>query len=180
VKVKIAAFALLALVLLTGIWGRQAWRDIHPHSDLRSYAFAGYSLEFPAQWPSPEQDKKYTVVRSAPDLKEGSLDQFKWTLSIADEGVETSPEKVSQAMRSGYSEAPPATQLVRLANGVDAITWTVWEPRGEVSQEHRGYVFKAPNGHVYSAWQPMARDWRTKYRYDFLFRSVLASMKFKS
>lgn len=82
-------------------------------------------------------------------------------------------------MRSGHTPPPPAPVDVLLAGGVAAKTWTSWDSRGELNQEQRRYVFKAPNGHVYSVLQPMPPGWRMKRRYDNLFRDIIESMKFK-
>lgn len=166
-------------LVFAGSFGWMAWVDAHPRYDVRLVQLDAYAVELPAHWPDPVKDDDVTAVRSAPNLQEGSPEQFRWTLSIFDEGTKASVDDVAASMRAGY-EPTPSLEEVHLANGVQAKTWTVWVPRGELNQEHRGYVFKAPNGHVYSALQPMPPDWRTRRRYDNVFRAVLGSMRFKS
>lgn len=169
----------LAAVVLAGAGvGLRVRRDIQPrYASARHELKAGCSVELPVGWPKPDEEDNLVDIKSVGDGREGSLDQFLWGIAIHDYGVNAQADKVLEEMRSGGA-APRASDVV-LANGVVAKTWTVWEPMGELSQEHRGYVFKAPNGHVYSVWQPMARDWRTKRRYDNIFRTILGSMKFK-
>lgn len=169
----------LAVVLASVPFGVGAWRDTHPSYTTTAHELkAGYSVELPAGWLKPYEETDLVDIKSSNDLREGSLDQFRWGIAIHDYGVHGEVEKVLEEMRSGYDTATRIKNIV-LANGVVAKTWTFWEPMGELNQEHRAYIFKAPNGHVYSGWQPMARDWRTKRRYDNIFREVLGSMKFK-
>jgi hypothetical protein len=168
-----------AAAVFGAVWGRQAWSDTHPDFEVRSVDLPSYTIELPAHWPDPRSPDTFVAVESAPDSREGSLDEFRWEFSILDEGAAEPPEAVAAKMFTEYP-TQPRIEEVRLANGVAAKTWTVWVPRGELAQKHRGYVFKAPNGHVYSVWQPLAYDWRTRRRYDNLFRAVLGSMRFKS
>ena len=170
-----------ALVALTSaVWGVLAWRDTHPRFAMATYELkAGYSIELPAGWPKPDEEMQVVTIENVADLRNGSLDRFRWTFGIHDAGVNEQVDRVIEELRSGCVR-PPRIRAVVLANGVAAKTFTCWEFMGELNQEHRAYAFKAPNGHVYSSWQPMARDWRTKRRYDNLFRAILGSMKFKS
>lgn len=170
---------LATVALASAIWGTRAWRDTHPHFPVAAYELkAGYSLELPVGWPKPDEEWGIVTIENAADLRNGSLDQFKWGFGIQDTGVNDQVDRVIEELRSGCVR-PPRIRDVVLANGVAAKTFTCWEFMGELNQEHRAYAFKAPNGHVYSSWQPMARDWRTKRRYENLFRAVIGSMKFK-
>lgn len=177
-KGKLLAIAAAVAALIGCIYCRHAWIDTHPHYELIPRSFDSYSIDLPAQWPDPEREGNFVGVHNVPDSQEGSLDQFRWALSIFDEGTGIAPEEFANKKRAGNSKTP-ALKKMRLVNGIDAMTWTVWVPRGELNQEHRGYVFIAPNGHLYYAWQPLASDWRTRRRYDNLFRAALGSMKFK-
>ena len=94
-------------------------------------------------------------------------------------GVDGRVEGILEEFRSGDDAAAPVQDVV-LANGIAAKTWTYVQPMVELSQENRVYVFKAPNGRVYSVLQPLSRDWRAKRRYDNILRAVLGSMKFKA
>jgi hypothetical protein len=173
------AGGLAAFALALAVWGIRTWQDTHPRYEITVHALkAGYSIELPASWPKPGGEAEFIVIENSPDSREGSFDQFRQRISIHDYGTNVDAEKVIQEMRSGYDTATRVSAAV-LANGIVAKTWTFWEPMGELNQEHRGYVFKAPNGRIYSVLEPMARDWRTKRRYDNLFRAVLGSMKFK-
>lgn len=167
-----------AVAMASFIWGIFAWKDTHPRYPTTAYALkAGYSLEIPIGWPRPDEQSKFVVVENTPDLRDGSLDRFGWNISIFDHGTEGNSEIVLKQLRSGCVK-PPRVEAVVFANGVSAKTFTCWMFMGEINQEHRGYVFTAPNGRIYTGWQPMARDWRTKKRYDNLFRAILGSMKF--
>lgn len=171
---------LTIIALAAVLWGMRAWLDTHPRFAVTSYELkSGYSLELPAGWPRPNEEFGIVSIENSPDRREGSLDQFNWGFGIHDSGVGGHVEKIIEELSSGCV-SPPRIRDIALSNGVMAKTFTCWEFMGELNQEHRGYAFKAPNGHVYSSWQPMARDWRTKRRYDNLFRAVLGSMKFKS
>lgn len=170
---------LAAAALASAVWGIRAWRDTHPRFAVATYELrSGYSLELPAGWPKPDEEFGIVSIENSPDRREDSLDRLSWGFGIHDYGVSGQVEKIISELSSGCVR-PPRVHDVVLSNGVKAKTFTCWEFMGELNQEHRGYAFKAPNGHVYSSWQPMARDWRTKRRYDNLFRAVLGSMKFK-
>lgn len=176
---KLAIGIAAATALISGIWGIRAWRDIHPRYETAVHDLkSGYSIELPSGWPKPDEEATFISVGNSPDLREGSFDRFKQGISIHDDGKNADAEKILREMRAGYDNATRVSTEV-LANGVVAKTWTFWEPMGELNQEHRAYVFKAPNGHVYSVLEPMAIDWRTKRRYGNIFRNALGSMKFK-
>ncbi len=176
-KLVIGVATVTALIL--GIWGIRVWREIHPQYETTVHVMkTGYSIELPSSWPEPGEEATFISIENSPNLREGSVDRFKQGISIHDDGVNADTEKVLQEMRSGYDTVTRVSTVV-LANGIVAKTWTYWEPMGELSQEHRGYVFKAPNGHVYSVLEPMAIDWRTKRRYGNIFRKILGSMQFK-
>lgn len=168
-----------AAAVILGGWGIVAWRDIHPKYETTVHALkAGYSIELPSNWPKPDEEATFISIENSPNSREGSFDRFKQGISIHDDGINADAEKVIGEMRAGYDTATRVSAAV-LANGVVAETWTFWQPMGELNQEHRGYVFKAPNGRVYSVLEPMAIDWRTKRRYGNIFRTALGSMKFK-
>lgn len=153
-------------------WGIRAWRDTHPRYPTVVHELkSGISLELPAGWPSPDEELSLIEIGSLPDRREGSLDQLRWNITIRDHGVKVPMESVIGELRSGDSGGGRIKDIL-LANGVISRSW--------IYQEYRVYVFKAPNGHVYSVLEPMARDWRTQARYGRIFRTVLASMKFKS
>lgn len=171
----------VALIALAGA-GRlsyRTWQDTHPRFPTKTYDLREHVITTPAHWPPPKVDEDFISIHNAADLREGSLDQFDWYLSVHDRGSATTIEAVLKEMRAGYTPPPPEPVDMTLANGIVTKTWTVWESRGELNQEHRAYVFNAPNGHVYSTWQPLSPRWRTKRRYDNLFREILGSMKFK-
>lgn len=174
-----ALIAAAALVLAVGVMGGRFWVDTHPHYETQEHVLIGYSIRIPSHWPGPEVEGKFVGVHNSPTLQEGSLDQFRWVLSIFDEGPTATPEGVIADMIKA-SDDRPAFRKVRLDNGIEATTWTEWVSRGELSQERRSYVFKAPNGHVYAALYHIGMDGTAARRYGNLFRAVLGSMKFKS
>lgn len=178
-KGKALVVAGAVLVLAAGAMGRRYWVDTHPHYETQEHALGGYSIRIPSHWPAPTKENSFVAVKNSPTLQEGSLDQFGWALSIFDEGTSTTAEAVIADMLK-TSDERPVFRTVRLNNGIEATTWTEWVSRGELSQEQRSYVFKAPNGHVYAALYHMGIDGTASRRYGNLFRAVLGSMKFKS
>lgn len=162
------------------LWGLRIRHDTHPVFPVASFELkSGYSLELPVGWPLPDEEFGIVTIESPGDHRAGSLDEYRWRIGVHDYGLNGEVGKVVDEFRAGDKSGSPVRDVV-LANGIVAKTWTYVQPMIELSQEHRVYVFKAPNGHVYSALEPMARDWRTKRRYDNIFRKVLGSMKFKS
>ena len=140
-----------------GRFSFRAWQDTHPRLPTKTYAMRDYSLTVPAHWPPPAEDMKSAGVENAADLQEGSLDQFRWYITLFDGGTKNSVEDVAKEMRSGYMTPPPEPVDVTLANGIVAKTWTSWDPLGELNQEHRRYVFKAPTATSIPSWSPCLR-----------------------
>ncbi len=178
-KKSVLIGVVIAAALASALFGAGVWQDTHPAYETKTHTLkAGYTVELPAAWPKPSEEEEFVGIDSAYDGREGSLEQFKQGMSIHDYGMKGDVDAVLKEM---VGEKPTArVSEVVLANGIVAKTWTAWVPWGELSQEHRGYVFKAPNGHVYSGWQPLPRNWRMKRRYDNIFRAALGSIKFKS
>lgn len=175
-KIVISAAAVGTVAILG--WFGLVWRDTHPDLVLKQYEIKSLRLSSPETWEAPDASGNAIFIRSKPDEK-SALDQFRLSLTIFDDGKGADQAKVIGELRKGYDESEPI-RTVRLANGIDAQTWVDWEPMGELNREVRGYAFKAPNGHVYSALQPLVLSSRVNRRYTKLFRDVLGSIDFSA
>lgn len=161
----VGAGLLAAIALVAALKIR---RDTHPRIEFDRVELRSVSLAIPRGWPKPQEEGPNVII---------GADVQSLSMSLHDEGKATVAEVVGR-MTKGYDETPRVDSET-LTNGLLVKTWLVSEPMGEVSQPHRGYVFQAANGKVYSAWQPMARDGRERMRYDNIFRDILASAAFR-
>lgn len=169
---KLAAVAGAALLASGAIF---LWIDGHPRVTAAPFELkSGIALDLPLGWPAPEQEYGIVSISAAPG------DQYPWDLTIHDEGTDTKIEELIAELRKGYGELAGPVGEVRLRNGIVARSWIATQPMMEVSQDHRIYVFGAPDGHINWAMLPRPKSWRKARRYDAIFRGVLGSMRFKS
>ena len=175
-RVKFAVAAVAAGVFAAA-WGVGAWRDTHPMLATTRHELKSFKLSVPSAWPKPEEEGSGVFIHSAQDPR-SSLDQYRWSFTIIDDGAKTDPETVIREMRKDYDEAE-RMRTIKLGNGLEARTWVDWQPMGELNREVRAYVFKGGNGRVYTVLQPLGRDWRTNRRYTYIFRQILESIEFK-
>lgn len=68
----------------------------------------------------------------------------------------------------------------RLANGVEAQTFIMTTPMGEITDESRWWIFKGSNGHSYSASYTLPIRRPHRVRLEWVFRRILGSMTFKA
>jgi hypothetical protein len=169
---KIAAIAGAVFIIAAALF---LWIDGHPRVAAAPFELkSGVALDLPIGWPVPEQEFGIVSVSAAPG------DHYPWKLSIHDKGTDVKIESVIEELRKGYGDLAGPVGEVRLRNGIAAKSWIATEPMMEVSQDHRIYVFGAPNGRVYWAMLPRPKSWRKARRYDAIFRDVLGSMRFRS
>lgn len=169
---RIAAIAGAASIIAAAIF---LWIDGHPRLAAAPFELkSGAVVDIPLGWPAPDQGYGIVSISAAPG------DHYPWDLSIHDEGAATKVESVIEELRKGYGELAGPIGELRLRNGIAAKSWIATQPMMEVSQDHRIYVFGAPNGHIYWAMLPRPKSWRKARRYDAIFRDVLGSMRFKS
>lgn len=158
------------------VWCAGVWRDTRPQLPMTTHELKNLKLAAPSHWEKPEQGTSAIFVRSKVD-KKNRLDEFEWSLTIFDDGA-TDLDAVIRDIKRDMDESE-GIRTIMLTNGIEAKTWVDWQPMGELNREVRAYAFKAGNGRVYSALQPLGRDWRVNRRYTNIFKEVLGSIEFK-
>ncbi len=139
-----------------------------------------YTVSIPKGWHRPdysnprESKTGFTISTFAQDI--GDPYFVYGTLAIEDCGTQT-VENVAADWRKGQPNGPVATARLGV---IEASTWSSELPMGELTGEARTFVFRAPNGHTYSAHYQLAPRGRHRMRQDHVFGRILASMKFKS
>lgn len=154
-------------------WTIQAWRYANPSYAWSEIDGGSYSALTPFQW-------KAEVIRTS----SGTAVIFNRTnpgpaLTITDIGATTGTlvEEVKQLRKREIE--PSSVKRVRLANGIEAATWSASRPLTvEFGESYRKYVFLGTNGRLYSSTYFLSsfkKDWLS----DNLTRRILGSMKFK-
>ncbi len=154
-------------------------RYSRPDYDVEVVETDTFAVGIPKGWRRPdyknprESRTGFTTSSSAQD--DGDPYFVYGALAIEDNGSQ-SVESVIADWRKGQPNS--SVRSSRLGN-IEASTWTSQLTMGELAGEDRTFVFKAPNGHVYSAHYPLAPRGRHRMRQDYVFGRILAGMKYR-
>jgi hypothetical protein len=166
----VAALAALA-------WGFGAYRDTNPRFSTQTVVTPDFTISIPSHWPPPSVENPWRAdswlsIKNAPIA--GSIDEHLWSMTVRSNGSATL-EQVAAKLQEGSSKASPQKNIL-LTNGVRALTWSQWQPLGELSAENRIYVFKAADERVYSAMHWVSPHWKVAKRYENIFRGILGTL----
>lgn len=169
-------------------WGVRAYRIVRPDFPLKTVEIRFLKARYPAHWEDIVMDNprlgdtSASFVNHRPDAADQPpWDRPRWRMLLTNktaEGYKGSGEDMIRKIR-GEGEDPSPTREVGLVSGVSARTWTQRYFFMEVVAEKRYIVFESPQKHVYRAVYSVPRDWKTRWRYDYLFWNILKSIEFK-
>lgn len=179
--------ALIAVVgLCTALAGYEfiaGWNYVNQSVEWKLVSADSFTAECPAHWHTtehanhPRLDRRHMAFDSRP--QHPGDDSYERSLGIYDELTSTQDVDSLISEKRGRSKHSGPVRDVPLSNGIVAKSWTDVMPTVEIGIPFRTFVFKAPNGHIYTATHDIPQGWKHAWRYDRLFRRILGSMKFK-
>jgi hypothetical protein len=158
----------------------RGWKYANPSYSWAEFDGGSYTASYPSHWKKdviPQNTETTVILRAAPI--QPSEHVGRQGLTIYDLGVRagTLDEVTAELLKKEIE--PSRTQRIRLANGVEAMTWTSSQPlSAEVGAYYRAYAFLGPTKRLYSTTHYLF-DWKRDWRSDNLTRRILGSMKFK-
>jgi len=185
---KIGA-GLVALMMLVGaaFWARKAYRIMHPSFPTRVVETNSYRAAYPATWEpidttDPRIGEKEVIFTNHRSLEENlePWDRPRRHMILRDEATGYADLDGMVAAMLKDAEKPGAVGTWRLDNGVAARTWLEHPMMTDIPSTMRWTVFKGANGRYYSAAYSVPSDWRSRGRYESIFKSILGSMEFKT
>lgn len=184
---KVGAGLIALLLLAAGaLWGRKAWRITHPAFPTQAVETATYRAFYPSHWEpidvsDPRLGDKEVVFLNhrAQDGDYAPYDRPRLHMALKDEGTGFADLDALVAGMRKDGDAPGPLEVWRLENGLLAKTWVERPPTTDIPAAIRWLAFKGSNGRYYSAAFPVPSDWKTRGRYQHLFKSILASLEFK-
>ena len=185
---KIGA-GLVALLMLIGaaFWAKKAYRITHPSFPTRVVETRSYRAAYPADWEpidttDPKIGEKEVVFMNhrAQEGDFGPWDQPRLHMTLRDEATGYADLAALTGSMLKDAEKPGVIETWQLANGVKVKTWVEHPITTDLPSIMRWLAFKGANGRYYSAAFPIPADWKTRGRYEFIFKSILGSMEFKT
>lgn len=174
--------AVLALLGLCG-WLLAGYRADLNYSrreyEVETVDAPSFKVDIPRGWRRPDYAASWeskTEFSTSSPIRERRSEYFVYgSLSIRDEGAGSIESVLADWRKDKDDGKVSKTKL----GGLDALTWTSTLSFIDFAGEARTYVFRAPNGHVYSAHYQLTPRGAYRMRQDYVFGRILASMKFK-
>ncbi|HAH06711.1 MAG TPA: hypothetical protein DCM05_09330 [Elusimicrobia bacterium] len=184
---KVGAGLIVIVLLLGGaFWGRRTWQVTHPVFPTQAVETGTYRASYPAHWepidPSDPRlgDKEVAFLNHR--SQDGAFEPYdrpRMHMAVKEEGTGFADLDAMAAKMRKDGDSPGPVEVWRLENGLAAKTWVERPLTTDIPSSIRWLAFKGSNGRYYSAAFPVPADWKTRARYEHLFKSILASMEFK-
>ncbi|MFH1724986.1 MAG: hypothetical protein ABII00_10245 [Elusimicrobiota bacterium] len=181
--------AAVVVLAASARWAYVTYRIVRPSFALQMVETSTFRAWYPAHWekfdtrdPAIGDDWVLFSNHGPYDRDQPHWDVYRCGMSLTDEtasenGTKSLDDLMKEIREGAVTPAPIRTWNLR--NGVSAKTWTQYHAFIDGAVHDRWIVFKGPNGHVYFATFRVPEDLRTRWRYEYLFRNILASMEFK-
>lgn len=168
-------------------WSYRVWRVVHPWFPSQTVETSRYTADYPSHWDSVDAkdprlgEEEITFINHrAPAPELDPWDRPRWRMTLRDEGrAFPTAEALADSLRK-QEERPEPLEKVHLSNGVEALTWVERAASVDIPFSIRWYVFQAPDCRLFRAGHDVPLEWKTRLRYERLFRSILSSVRFKS
>ncbi|MFH1722983.1 MAG: hypothetical protein ABII00_00010 [Elusimicrobiota bacterium] len=182
------AVAALAAMGVGARWTYVTYRIVRPTFSLQMVETSTYRAWYPAHWEEIDTknprlgDTSISFSNHAPyDDDQPPWDRPRWRMRVTDKMAEGRYKTLDAAIEKIWRDGLDPTPIHEwsLSNGMIAKTWTHKVSFAELVGIYRWVAFEGPNGHVYTALFAVPPHWKTRWRYEYLFRNILASMEFK-
>jgi hypothetical protein len=184
---KIGAGLIIILILAAAaLWARKSYRITHPVFPTRTLETGTYRAAYPVQWePIDPSDPKIGekevlfINHRSQDANAEPYDRPRWHMTLRDEGTGyASLDSMVEGLLKD-AEKPGPVDVWLFDNGIAAKTWLERPITTDIPSTMRWLAFKGSNSRYYSAAFPVPPDWRTRGRYEHIFKSILGSLEFK-